>query len=380
MPPPGVGVARFPAGPAVVYPVRMPFPLVTRRLTIRPLTAADGADVYAVFATPEVMRYWNSAPPRDLAEAGEWAAYLEDMQRRLGYAQWRVSGRAGDRLVGIAGLQPLDGGPEVEITYALAPSGWGAGYATEAGAAALEFAFSEAGLERVVGIAKLAKAASVRVLEKLGLRSLGEAAYWGKTWAKYMVTAADWRAERAAATPPLRTERLELRRFTAADLEPLLDVFGDPAVMRFVGEERRPLRADGVRALVAAADAHWDEHGFGLLAVVERATGRVVGEAGLQLLEAGPDIELGYTLARAAWSRGYATEAARAVLRWGFAGLRLHRVVAVADPANAASLQVLDKLGMARLGMRDCYGARMAEHGLSLAAWRAAVGPAPARA
>ncbi len=45
----------------------MPFPLRTRRLSIRPLTAADGAAVYAVFAAPEVMRYWNSAPPADLA-------------------------------------------------------------------------------------------------------------------------------------------------------------------------------------------------------------------------------------------------------------------------------------------------------------------------
>ena len=71
-----------------------------------------------------------------------------------------------------------------------------------------------------------------------------------------------------------------------------------------------------------------------------------MGEAGLQLLEAGPDVELGYTLARAAWGRGYATEAARAVLRWAFAGLRLPRVVAVADPANTASLRVLEKLGM----------------------------------
>ena len=104
-----------------------------------------------------------------------------------------------------------------------------------------------------------------------------------------------------------------------------------------------------------------------------------MGEAGLQYLEAGPDIELGYTLARAAWGRGYATEAARAVLRWGFAGLRLHRIVAVADPANAASLHVLEKLGMTRRGRRECYGAVMAEHALSLGAWRDAAGPSPAR-
>ena len=104
-----------------------------------------------------------------------------------------------------------------------------------------------------------------------------------------------------------------------------------------------------------------------------------MGEAGLQYLEAGPDVELGYTLARAAWGRGYATEAARAVLHWGFAGLRLHRIVAVADPANTASLHVLEKLGMARRGLRECYGAVMAEHALSLGGWREAAGPSPAR-
>ena len=211
------------------------------------------------------------------------------------------------------------------------------------------------------------------------MRALGEAGYWGKRWAKYAVAAADWRAERAAARPPLQTERLALRRFTAADLEPLLGVFGDPEVMRYVGAERRPLRRSQVSALMSRSGADWSEHGFGLLAIVERDSGRLSGEAGLQHLEAGPDIELGYTLARAAWGGGYATEAARAVLRWGFAGLHLHRIVAVADPANAASLRVLDKLGMTRRGRRECYGAVMEEHALSLAAWRDAAGPSPAR-
>jgi ribosomal-protein-alanine N-acetyltransferase len=355
----------------------MPFPLRTRRLSIRPLTPADGADVYAVFAAPEVMRYWNSSPPADLEEAGEWARYLAGMQRRLGYAQWRVSERGTGRLVGIAGLQPLDGGPEVELTYALVPSAWGRGFATEAAAAALRFAFEESGLERVVGIAKRENGASVAVLRKAGLRSLGEAEFWGKRWEKYELAAADWRAEQAASHPPLRTGRLELRRFAGPDLAPLLVAFGDPQVMRFVGSERKPLTGNGVKVLMRTASGHWSDHGFGLLAVVERASGRVIGEAGLQVLEAGPDVELGYTLSRAAWGRGYATEAARAVLRWAFAGLGLERVVAVADPAHAASLRVLDKLGMRRVGMRRCYGANMVEHALSMSAWRALGGPAP---
>ena len=358
----------------------MPFPLVTPRLTIRPLSAADGPDLFAVFAAPAVMRYWNSAPPRDAVEAGEWAAHLEDMQRRLGYAQWRVSERAGDRLVGIAGLQPLDGGPEVELTYALEPSLWGRGYATEAGAAALAYGFEEAGLERVVGIAKPENRASAAVLRKLGMRPLGLAEYWGTRWEKYALAAADWRAEQAAARPPLVTERLELRRFTAADLEPLLAVFGDADVMRYVGAERRPLTAAEVQGLLTSAEAHWARHGFGTLAVVERASGRVLGEAGLQLLEAGPDVELTGTLGRAAWGLGYATEAARALLRWAFTGLRLPRVVAVADPENTASLRVLEKLEMRRHGQRECYGVtELAEFGVTLGAWRDLAGPAPAR-
>ena len=118
-----------------------------------------------------------------------------------------------------------------------------------------------------------------------------------------------------------------LRRFTAGDLEPLLGVFGDAEVMRYVGAERRPLDRERRRGSARRRPRlHWSAHGFGLLAVVDRATGRLIGEAGLQELEAGPDVEVGYTLGSGAWGRGYATEAATAVLRWGFAGLRLPRI------------------------------------------------------
>ena len=355
----------------------MPFPLRTHRLSIRPFTPADGADVYAVFAAPEVMRYWHSAPPADLARAGEWAAHLAGMQRRLGYAQWRVAERATGGLVGVAGLQPLDGGPDVELTYALKPDAWGRGFATEAAAAVLRYGFGVAGLGRIVAITQRENAASAAVLRKLGLRPAGEAEHWGRRWEKSELAAGDWRAEQDAARPPLSTPRLELRRFAGRDLGPLLTAFGDPEVMRYVGSERRPLTGDAVKVFLRTAGDHWARHGFGLLAVVERATGTVIGEAGLQVLEAGPDIELGYTLSRAAWGRGYATEAARAVVRWAFAGLRLERVVAVADPANASSLHVLDKLGMRRLGSRWCYGTRMTESALSLGEWRALNGPSP---
>jgi RimJ/RimL family protein N-acetyltransferase len=177
----------------------------------------------------------------------------------------------------------------------------------------------------------------------------------------------------------LRTARLELRRFTTADLGALDAVFGDPEVMRYVGERRAPWSPDEIRAALTRVDAHWAAHGFGPLAVVVKADGELLGECGLQVLEEGPDVELAYTLARGAWGRGYATEAAGAVLAWGFGALGLERVVGVTYPENAASQRVLEKVGMRRLGRRHCYGADLLEFALDAPAGGTAEGAGAGR-
>ena len=163
---------------------------------------------------------------------------------------------------------------------------------------------------------------------------------------------------------PLHTPGLVLRRFSADDLDAIGAVFGDPEVMRYVGSSRAPWSPEKVRDALDRVDAHWREHGFGPLAVVEQGAGVVVGECGLQLLEEGPDIELAYTLARGVWGRGYATEAAAAALKWGFGVLDLARIVGVTYPENVASQRVLEKVGMRRLGLRHCYGADLVEYAL----------------
>ena len=177
------------------------------------------------------------------------------------------------------------------------------------------------------------------------------------------------RQAEADVGPVILTQRLELRPFRADDLEALLVVLGDPEVMRYVGTRREPLTRDEVRDALGRAAAHWKAHGFGPLAVVELAGDALVGDAGLQLLEAGTDVELTYTLARGVWGRGYATEAAVAVVEWGFAELTLDRVVAVADPGNAASHRVLEKAGFLRTGVRHCYGADLVEFGIDRTAY-----------
>jgi ribosomal-protein-alanine N-acetyltransferase len=155
---------------------------------------------------------------------------------------------------------------------------------------------------------------------------------------------------------PITTDRLRLKSFELGDAEAMHAVYSDEEVMRQVGDG--PVADIGAtEGMLRQCIAHQEEHGFSFWAVVEAASGAVIGDAGLYLLEGrGPEIEVGYTLGRAWWGRGYATEAAGACVAVAFNQLGAREVVAVADPANAASLRVLDKLGMARVGSRTAYG------------------------
>ena len=87
------------------------------------------------------------------------------------------------------------------------------------------------------------------------------------------------------------------------------------------------------------------------------STGALIGDGGLHPLGGvGPDVELGYTLARSAWGKGYATELGRALVQYAFETLGVARVVAQVEPANTASRHVLAKLGMTEREQRTAYG------------------------
>jgi [ribosomal protein S5]-alanine N-acetyltransferase len=154
----------------------------------------------------------------------------------------------------------------------------------------------------------------------------------------------------------LETPRLLLRPFTVSDRDTIHAVYADPEVMRYVGHGAHRTMAETARALRGYADA-LAARGYGFVAVIERSTGALIGDAGLHPLAGrGPDVELGYTLARAAWGRGYATEMGRALVAHAFGPLDLTRVMAQVEPENAASRHVLEKLGMTQRGVRLAYG------------------------
>lgn len=167
----------------------------------------------------------------------------------------------------------------------------------------------------------------------------------------------------ASLSFPLRGDRVLLRPFEPADADAAHAVYGDEEVMRHVGEGGAVSREETAQ-MIEGYRRHQHEHGFACWAVVDRGTGELIGDAGLEITAHG--VELGYTLTRSAWGRGLATEAGRLCIAAAFGPLGLPRLVALADVDNPASLRVLEKLGFRRAAEVAAFG--RAHHALELAA------------
>lgn len=143
----------------------------------------------------------------------------------------------------------------------------------------------------------------------------------------------------------LETERLVLRPFVEADVAPYAAINADPAVMRWLGGPRS-LEVT-VREMQQANDS-LGRDGFGSVAMARKADGVFVGMCGFSIEEwySPTDHEIGWRLAPAFQGIGYATEAARTWLDYGFGPLGLKRVISIADAPNFASIRVMQRLGM----------------------------------
>jgi RimJ/RimL family protein N-acetyltransferase len=152
-------------------------------------------------------------------------------------------------------------------------------------------------------------------------------------------TAPDW---------PLETERLVLRPFADADLAAFHAIRSQPEVVRFLYED--PLTLEQARKKVerlVASQALEAEEQWLAAAVTLRASGEFIGDVAFQWMSVQHRTgEIGFTMDPAHQGRGYATEAARAMLDWGFGTFGLHRIIGRTEARNAASARVLEKLGM----------------------------------
>lgn len=153
-------------------------------------------------------------------------------------------------------------------------------------------------------------------------------------------------------TPELRTERLLLRAWREADRAPYAALNGDAGVMRHFPSTLTSTQSD---EMVDRMMVHWDIHNFGLWAVEVVDTRVFIGFVGLSVPTWSehftPCVEVGWRLAKHAWGHGYATEAARVAVGWGFnhfdaEHLPYDEIVSFTTEANLPSRRVMDKLGM----------------------------------
>jgi RimJ/RimL family protein N-acetyltransferase len=143
--------------------------------------------------------------------------------------------------------------------------------------------------------------------------------------------------------PTLTTERLTLRMLQESDFEEYYEVHRDPEVTRYT--VRTQLSREDAWRHLAMIVGHWHLRGFGMWGVFETETKRFVGRVGFHQPDGWPDFELGWTLGRASWGKGYATEAARRCVRFAFEEMARDHLISLIDPQNTPSIRVAERIG-----------------------------------
>lgn len=144
--------------------------------------------------------------------------------------------------------------------------------------------------------------------------------------------------------PELRTERLLMRGWRDDDLEWFAAMMADPDVAKDLGHDE-PLNEGQAFHDMAFLVGHWELLGYGHWVLELLDTGECVGRAGLLRPPGWPDLEVGWTVAREHWGKGYAPEAARAACRYAHDELGARHIISLILPENTNSIRVAEKLG-----------------------------------
>lgn len=156
------------------------------------------------------------------------------------------------------------------------------------------------------------------------------------------------------------TERLILRAFKPEDAASLFLLNSDPDVLRYTGEPPLESEQEALHRIETYPD--FKKHGFGRWACVYRPEMRIIGFAGLKVLEELGEVDLGYRFLPDYWGLGLATEASASCLRFGFQTLELDRIIGLVLPDNTASIRVLKKVGMTLDGEIEYEGQRVLQY------------------
>lgn len=164
-------------------------------------------------------------------------------------------------------------------------------------------------------------------------------------------------------TPFLTTPRLNLRPLESADAHTLHDIHQMDGVLKYFPNPSPP-PFEKVENFIIGQKEHWATHGYGNWGILLYGEKEIIGWAGLQYLPELDETEVGFLLSPSHWGKGYATEAARASLQFGFERLNLDHIVALVHPDNRASRRVIQKCGMTYLETLHLWGIDLMRHRL----------------
>ena len=163
--------------------------LETERLLVREFIEDDAEWFFRLNTDPEVLRF---VPDKALETVEQARQILIDHPmadyRKHGFGRGACILKSTGENIGFAGLKYLEELGEVDVAYRLMPAYWGQGLATEAALASVRYGFAELGLKRIIGLAMPENSASIRVLEKTGLRFVETVTFWGHQFSKYIIT------------------------------------------------------------------------------------------------------------------------------------------------------------------------------------------------
>lgn len=173
--------------------------------------------------------------------------------------------------------------------------------------------------------------------------------------------------------PTLTTERLILRAWREDDAPALAAIHGDPLVSRYIGVTGDPMPTlSQAWDHIALHTGHWALKGYGKWAAIERSTNRLIGRIGyFHAPYDWPGLELGWTLSRDCWGRGYATEGALAALDWGFETLPASEIISAIHPDNSASMRVAERVGEKRWREDKAHNKPCIVYGITRDEWSA---------
>lgn len=335
----------------------------TPRLRLRPFAESDFEDLARLNADPQVTQFLGTGQPLDRIQSRQQLAVIQGHQQLRGYTLVAIEDRASGKFIGRTGPWfPIDW-PMLEVGWVIDPAQQGKGLATEAARAMVDWCFANLPVDEVCSMILPGNVASTRLAEKLGARQSGRQIVFGKEADVWLHARPAGVTKPALPSLPLEpaehfeilTHRFRLRPFRERDLDDLVRLYSDPAVMRYIAEGHTLDRGQTWRA-IAGFLGNRQLRGYSTWAIEDQRTGVFVGESGAAYREDLPYIEIGWLVDPRRQGQGVATEVARAAIDWCFAELGVKRLCSVIHPENAASIRVAVKLGAERQGQVSIYG------------------------